>query len=270
MGTKEWISIANDLLFALSGTVLGILGLCRNKGEEKTSPPCSFAELTATAIAIACAAIGPNILVVALTPGMPKMHVLAKFVLVPSIIILGCVYLFSQKLGWVRLTNRIWTGIWTGAAATGMLDVIRLSGFYLGLMPGNMPRMFGVLIFNTMATGPTPFSDILGSLYHFWVGACFGLTLTLICGKVRWWAGLIWGLLIEVGMMTTPPMVVAMDTGYFGLKFGLGLLLVSLIAHIVYGIFLGFLAEKYTLHRGSIFQIIYQNIKPHCGSNQNR
>jgi hypothetical protein len=36
-------------------------------------------------------------------------------------------------------------------------------------MPGNMPRMFGVLILNTMAAGPSPFSDFLGYLYHYWV-----------------------------------------------------------------------------------------------------
>jgi hypothetical protein len=119
-------------------------------------------------------------------------------------------------------------------------------------MPGNMPRMFGVLILNTMAAGPSPFSDFLGYLYRYWVGACFGLTLTLVCGKGRWWYGLIWGLIIEIGMMTTPPMVIAMDTGFFGLKRGFGLLEVSLLAHIVYGSFLGLLVERHTRHKGSL------------------
>src|SRR3989304_3587325 len=52
------------------------------------------------------------------------------------------------------------------------------------------------------------------------------------------WAGLRSGLIIEAGMMTPPPMVVAMDTGYFGLKLGRGLLngvfIGSLIPHISY------------------------------------
>src|SRR5256885_1426116 len=65
---------------------------------------------------------------------------------------------------------------------------------------------------------PNPLSDVVGALYHYWISACFGLTYALICGRTRWWGGLIWGLLIEVGMMTTPPMVIAMDNGYFGLK----------------------------------------------------
>lgn len=68
--------------------------------------------------------------------------------------------------GYDRLTNRIWTGLWVGFATAGALDVFRLTSFTLGLLPGNMPRMFGVLILDTMATGPTPLSDVVGELYH--------------------------------------------------------------------------------------------------------
>lgn len=271
MGTKEWVSIANELLFALTEIVITLIALRHKKkgkeGEIPSSP--SFGELMATFIAMACAAVGPNILVIGLTPGMPEMPVLTKFALIPSIILIGIVYLIS-RYRWIRLANRLWTGAWVGAVTTGTLDVVRLTGFHLGLMPGNMPRMFGVLILNTMATGPTPFSDFLGYLYHYWVGACFGLTLTLIFGKVRWWAGLIWGLIIEIGMMTTPPMVVAMDTGYFGLKKGFGLLGASLTAHIVYGTFLGLLAEKYTRHKGSIIYLIRTFLKYHRRGSKRR
>jgi hypothetical protein len=251
----ELISLANDIFFASAGTVLTLVAL-RGKTDEESPPPYTFGEMFASLVALACASIGPNILVVGLTPGMPEMPFLARVILAPSLIILAIIYLLAKKKGWARLSNRIWTGIWTGAVATGTLDVVRLTGFYMGFMPGNMPRMFGVLILDIMASGPTPFSDIIGYLYHYWVGACFGLTLTLICGRVRWWAGLVWGLIIEIGMMTTPPMVIAMDTGYFGLKFGPGLLITSLIAHIVYGTFLGLLVERWTRHKGSIISMI--------------
>ncbi|MBI2981916.1 MAG: hypothetical protein HYY44_06450 [Deltaproteobacteria bacterium] len=230
----------------------------RGSTEAGEPSPAAFrGEILGTVVALALTAVGPNILVVALTPGMPEMPHLVRYLLIPSIIGLGTLTIYSKAKGWVVLSNRLWTGIWTGAAATGTLDAVRLTGFYLGLMPGNMPRMFGVLILNTMATGPTVSSDLIGYLYHYWVGACFGLTLALICGKVRWWAGLIWGLIIEIGMMTTPPMVVAMDTGFFGLKEGFGLLGTSLAAHIVYGTCLGLLVERYVRHRGSLFSLIY-------------
>jgi len=67
-------------------------------------------------------------------------------------------------------------------------------------------------------------------------------------------------LIIEVGMMTTPPMVIAMDTGYFGLKLGRGLLngvfIGSLIPHISYGVILGLLLERYVRHSGTIFAVL--------------
>jgi hypothetical protein len=169
----------------------------------------------------------------------------------------------AARLGLVRLNNRIWTGIWVGFGCTAALDAFRLISFSLGLLPGNMPRMFGVLILDQMALGPSTLSDIVGSLYHYWVSVCFGLTYTLICGRLRWWAGLVWGLIIEVGMMTTPPMVVAMGTGYFGLKLGKGLLngvfLGSLVPHISFGIALGLLAERYTRHCGSVLQLLKES-----------
>lgn len=119
--------------------------------------------------------------------------------------------------------------------------------------------MFGVLILDTMAQGPTSLSNIVGGLYHYWISACFGLAYALICGRTRWWGGLIWGLIIEVGMMTTPPMVIAMDTGFFGLKLGQGIfngVFRSLILHIAYGVALGVLLERFTRHRGSFLGLV--------------
>jgi len=247
-----------DLLFPLGGIGVTAGMLIRRVSTEEAAelPPPSLAEMAATVVALLATAVGPNILVVALTPGMPEMPALSKFALVPSVVVLLGLLVISKLSNWPRLWNRIWTGIWVGAAATGTLDAVRLTGFSLGFMPGNMPRMFGVLILDTMAQGPSMLSDIVGYIYHYWAGACFGLTLALLLGKTRWWAGVIWALIIEVGMMTTPPMVVAMDTGYFGSKTGPGLFIVSLTAHIVYGIFLGLLAQKYVSHKGNLFRLV--------------
>ncbi|MBI4410214.1 MAG: hypothetical protein HY561_10930, partial [Gemmatimonadetes bacterium] len=170
---------------------------------------------------------------------------------------LTAVAVVAWLLGLPRLTNRLWAGIWIGAVATASLDVIRLTGFSLGFMPGNMPRMFGVLILDRMAMGPSTSSDLVGYLYHYWVGACFGLVYTLMLGRVQWWAGVVWGLIVELGMMTTPPMVVAMDTGFFGLKEGPGVLITSVPAHIAFGAVLGLLAQSYVRHPGSVFRLLH-------------
>ncbi len=253
---------ANDLIFVAVGIVIMGVGFFRRRTipPPEASPPTSLLEVFLTGLALIPAAVGPNVLVVALTPGMPEMPVLVRWALFPSVVLLVVVWAVVVRLRFERLSNRIWAGIWVGFGCTAALDVFRLISFSLGLLPGNMPRMFGVLILDTMAQGPSPLSDFVGSLYHFWVSVCFGLTYTLLCGRTRWWGGLIWGLIIEVGMMVTPPMVVAMDTGYFGLKLGKGLLngvfLGSLVPHISFGIFLGLLLERYTRHRGSIVGLI--------------
>lgn len=247
-----------DLLFVAVGLAVILQALRRRWAipPPEPAPTVVVAEVVLTGIALAATAVGPNILVVALTPGMPGMHVLGPWILLPAITALLVVWQMAFKLGQTRLANRIWTGIWVGAASTAALDAIRLTGFSLGLMPGNLPRMFGVLLLDQMALGPSPLSDFVGSLYHYWVGASFGLTYTLLVGRTRWWGVVIWALLIEVGMMTTPPMVVAMDTGLFGLKWGYGILITSVPAHIACGVAAGLLLERYTRHEGSIVGII--------------
>ena len=258
----------NDLIFVAIGLAIMGIGFFRRRvvPAPEPAPPASRLELFLTGLACIPAAVGPNVLVVALTPGMPEMPILVRWALIPSIALLGIVWAAAARLGFHRLTNRIWTGLWVGFACTAALDSFRLISFSLGLLPGNMPRMFGVLILDTMAQGPTPLSDFVGSLYHYWVSACFGLAYSLLVGRTRWWGGLIWGLIIEVGMMTTPPMVVAMGSGYFGLKLGKGLLngvfLGSLVPHISFGIALGLLLERYTRHRGSILKLIKEAVRP--------
>jgi len=250
-----------DLFFVVLGLAVMTIGFLRRRSvpAPEPAPPASRLELFLTGLALIPVAVGPNVLVVALTPGMPEMPELTRWVLLPSILLLGLVWMIAARLRLERLSNRIWTGIWVGFGCTAALDVFRLISFSLGLLPGNMPRMFGVLILDQMALGPTTLSDIVGNLYHSWVSVCFVLTYTVIGGRLRWWVGLIWGLIVEVGMMTTPPMVVAMDTGYFGLKLGKGLLngvfLGSLVPHISYGIALGLLAERYTRHAGSVLAL---------------
>ncbi|MEW6321328.1 MAG: hypothetical protein AB1635_09585 [Acidobacteriota bacterium] len=250
---QEALSLAVDLLFMVVAVIV-VLAAVRRRPVSRDSRPgaaATIVELALTALALVAAAIGPNILVVATTPGMPGMPLLFTYTLLPSLGLLAVVAIVARRSGMDRLSNRIGVGLWAGAASTGMLDVFRLAGFHLGWMPGNMPRMFGVLILDRMALGPSFGSDLLGYLYHYWVGACLGLAYALCAGRFRWWGGLIWGLIVEIGMMVTPPMVVAMDTGYFGVKFGPGLLGTSLTAHVAFGIALGMLCERYLTHRGT-------------------
>ncbi len=247
-----------DIAFVLAGASVIAYGFRRRPRppEPAPSPPGTRGELLLTLLAAVPAAVGPNVLVIALTPGMPGMPTLVRAALLPSLALLVIVWIAARVARYGRLANRIAVGVWVGFVATAALDALRLISFTLGLLPGNMPRMFGVLILDRMALGPSLLSDFVGGLYHYWISACFGLTYALLVGRTRWWGGLIWGLIIEVGMMTTPPMVVAMGTGYFGLKLGKGILngvfLGSLVPHISYGVVLGLLLERYVAHRGTL------------------
>lgn len=253
-----WIDIA---VVAIGAAGIGY-GLWRRPRPPAPlpSPPPSAGELLLTLLAALPAAVGPNVLVVALAPGMPAMPTLVRLALLPSVGLLGVVWVAARAAGYTRLVNRIEAGLWVGFVSTAALDAFRLTSFSLGLLPGNMPRMFGVLILDQMAAGPSTLSDLVGAVYHFWVSACFGLAYTLLVGRTRWWGGLIWGLIVEVGMMTTSPMVIAMGTGYFGLALGKGLLngvfLGSLVPHISFGIVLGLLLERYVAHRGTILGLV--------------
>lgn len=255
-----------DILFIVAGVLAIAVGFLRQRQvPSPMSPPAaSLGEVLLTVLALIPAAVGINILVVALTPGMHSMNLLTKTVLLPSIALLFVVWITAHCMGLERLTNRLWTGIWVGAAATAALDIIRLTGFSLGWLPGNNPRMFGVLILDQMAQGPDDLSDFLGSLYHYWAGATLGLSYTLLFGRTRWWGGLIFGGgFVELGMMTTPPMVIAMGVGYFGLKYGRGweVLATSVPAHIAFGTAIGLLQERYTKHEGWILPLF----KEACG-----
>ncbi|MDP3766500.1 MAG: hypothetical protein Q8S13_00660 [Dehalococcoidia bacterium] len=253
-----WIDIA---VVAIGAAGIGY-GLWRRPRPPAPlpSPPPSAGELLLTLLAAVPAAVGSNVLVVALTPGMPAMPTLVRLALLPSVGLLGVVWVAARAAGYTRLVNRIEAGLWVGFVSTAALDAFRLTSFSLGLLPGNMPRMFGVLILDQMAAGPSTLSDVVGAVYHFWVSACFGLAYTLLVGRTRWWGGLIWGLIVEVGMMTTSPMVIAMGTGYFGLALGKGLLngvfLGSLVPHISFGVVLGLLLERYVAHRGTILGLV--------------
>ncbi|MBI4325907.1 MAG: hypothetical protein HY674_11665, partial [Chloroflexi bacterium] len=137
--SEETLSLLVELLFTAAGVgvVAGALLRHRIAPAPQAPPAATWSELVLTAGGLVVAAVGPNILVVALTPGMPEMPLLARYALLPSLALIAIVWILGKWLGHTRFTNRICAGLWVGAAASGVLDAIRLTGFYLGQMPGN-------------------------------------------------------------------------------------------------------------------------------------
>jgi len=135
--------------------------------------------------------------------------------------------------------------------------MIMMPGMFLtGVAPTLMDLM------NMMMSGqpmqPPANVMISGALYHFWNGATMGAIYTLIVGKGRWHYGLIWGFIINLGMMLAPWLVMMM--GPFGIKYlnGYNIFAIALGAHLAYGLVIGILAQRFVKEKGSLIMLLRQ------------
>jgi len=141
-------------------------------------------ETILSGVILLMAAIAPSLFPAALA-GVEKLDVTGKYLLIPSIIILFATLFFASARGHRRLSNRVWAGILAGFAGTLGLEVVRATSFRLGGMPGDMPRLLGVLLTDRFMYGPSMFSDILGWSYHFWNGISFAIIFAVLFGRPR-------------------------------------------------------------------------------------
>ena len=202
-------------------------------------------KLLITFILLGLAAISPNLFVAA-QAGLATFSSLAIQFLLPSIASILLVTIFSKFLEYNAIFRLAVNGISAGIIATVALEIFRESGFRLGMMPGDLPRLMGVLLLNQFASGPDIWSDLAGWSYHFWNGAAFGLIFSLLLGQSKIWQGLVYGLLIGIGFMISP-VVKSLGTGLFGIDFkdGYQFALTVTIAHAAFGLALSVLLMKW-------------------------
>lgn len=206
-------------------------------------------------LALAAASVGPMIFPAA-QAGYGTMIRSSTHFLMPAVIVLFVV----AFLGWNSFPELrrsiLWGGL-AGALATLGLEVVRYTGFRLGYMPGNLPRLMGVLLLDRFALGPSLASDLAGWAYHFWNGASFGITYALIFGARRRWVGTLYGIALGVGFLVSP-VVISLGVGYFGLEFSKGFPLTVLAAHAVFGWMLGALAHRFLRGQSSVVMTEWQ------------
>jgi hypothetical protein len=191
---------------------------------------------------LALSSVSPLIFPIA-ESGRSSMDTLAKFALLPSVgALLATLVLLHGRND--PIANDGLTGLAAGAVATLGREAVRLFGFSVGFMPGNLPRLMGVLLLNQFAAGPSLKSDIAGWAYHFWNGACFGLIYVLIFGTCRRWVGTVFGFIIGIGFMLSP-VVSALGVGFMGLGFSKGFPVTVTLAHLAFGLILGWLASRW-------------------------
>jgi hypothetical protein len=194
------------------------------------------------AFALAAAAVGPLIFPIA-EAGHSTLSSLAVDALLPAVAVL-IVVAGLARLWHQQIFKAIVFGALAGALATIGLEVVREIGFHLGAMPGDMPRLMGVLLLDRFALGPSTGSDVAGWAYHFWNGTSFGVIYALIFGTARRWIAILYALAIGVGFLVSP-VVISMGVGYFGAQFSIGFPVTVLLAHLAFGLLLGILAKRF-------------------------
>ncbi len=203
-------------------------------------------------VTLAAASVGPLIFPAA-QAGYGTMAQSAKHFLLPAIAVLIILAFLSWRSVPAIGRSIVWGGV-AGAIATIGLESTRITGFKMGYMPGNLPRLMGVLLLNRFALGPSIASDVAGWAYHFWNGASFGIIYALLLGTSRRWVGVVYGIVVGLGFLVSP-VVLALGVGYFGLQFSIGFPITVITAHAVFGLMLGTLADRLLQCQPSVISI---------------
>ncbi len=207
-------------------------------------------------IVLLFAGIAPNLFPIA-QAGIAKLSSLSVQFLIPSVILIFIIFLITHVLNYQDLKLQILNGILAGLTGTIGLEIIREIGFHLGGMPGDMPKLMGVMMLNRFALGPNLWSNVAGWAYHFWNGAAFGIIFSLLFGRTKIiWSGL-YAILIGTGFMVSP-VPKALGIGLFGLQFkdGYQFILTVTLAHIAFGTILGLVLRKMNVGIPGIFSRI--------------
>ncbi len=217
----------------------------------------NYKQIILSLLALIAAGISPNLFVAA-QAGHALLSDLAVTFLIPSIILLALIITAGFFIDEKNTSRQIINGIIGGMIATVGLEIVREAGFHLGGMPGDLPKLMGVLLLNQFALGPDTWSNIAGWSYHFWNGASFGIIYSILVGKGKIWHGVIYGILIGIGFMMSP-VVVALGVGKFGSDFGIGFPITVTLAHILFGLILGWYTNRKN-KTGSDFVCLIKNI----------
>jgi len=210
-----------------------------------TSRP--IGEIFTSLLVLASAGVSPNIFVAA-QAGVADMKVMGLWLLLPAIAVLLAALLFAQMRGYTRLVNRVLAGAAAGIVATVGLEAVRMYSFHHGGMPGDLPRLMGVLLTDQFMMGPSLFSDFMGYAYHYWNGASFGIIFAVFLGRKTVFWGIVYGVIIGTVFLMSPP-VDALGIGFMGRDMPTMPLTVY-IAHLAYGGILGWLCHRWIKNEG--------------------
>lgn len=182
--------------------------------------------------------------------GYATLHDLALIALLPSVGALAAVWATARRHR-PDVADIVARGVAAGAIATLALEAFRYPGFRLGFMPGNLPRLMGVLLLDRFALGPSVWSDLTGFAYHFWNGAAFGTIFLAVTGGRSIALAILYGVVIGIGFLVSP-VVQSLGVGLFGRDFGWTFAATVLCAHVAFGATLGVLLGRRANARAAV------------------
>jgi hypothetical protein len=169
--------------------------------------------------------------------GWVRMPFFINFVGLPAIILMLVVglYAWNRRLPFWR---RFSAGVTAGAAGLLAYDLVRYAVYrsqVLDYYPFHAIPILGSLITGCAATATS--SVLAGWLYHVWNGFSFAIIYALIAGPARWVWGVVWAMVLEVGMLLTYP-------SFLAIQASAAFVAVSLVGHAAYGAAIGVTAHR--------------------------
>lgn len=179
------------------------------------------------------------------TVGWVAMPYAISYVTLPGMVLLLCVLVWAKVVNRRLLLNRLWVGTVGGVLGLLAYDVGRW--LIQTLFPLDFDAFLPILSFGSLITGDPVTSvnaAIAGWAYHISNGWTFALVYALIAGPARWWYGLIWGGMLEGGMLLVYPVLFS-QINYPPF------LVVSIAGHALYGSVLGLYCQRHAMRGAS-------------------
>lgn len=160
--------------------------------------------------------------------GLFSMRAATAAVLLPGIALGAAFVLGARHLGREDLADRVLAGVFAGGLATLAYDVCRLPLVHAGLPIFKAISYFGTLVLGS--TSVTAATELVGWAYHYSNGVGFAVMYVSLFARDRLATAIAWGTTLEAAMLLTPYAEV------FGYTRGREFLVITLGAHVVYGI----------------------------------
>jgi hypothetical protein len=169
--------------------------------------------------------------------GWVRMPFFVNFFGMPVIVLMmvGGLYSWQRRLPFWR---RLRAGLLAGALGLVAYDLIRYLVYrseILAYDPFHAVPRLGALITGQPAAALS--SIYAGWTYHFWNGFSFAVIYALVVGPRHWAWGVLWAMLLEIGMLLSYPT-------FLDVRLAAPFIGVSWIGHMAYGTVLGLTVRR--------------------------